>query len=265
MFVFGLFDYALTRDQTLRVTSAAISFTSQNLGVGGFDQRRARLLDRRHGTHAADPGSRARSAAGSSSTPAPRINWSDSANRVRSSRRRPSACSTRSRSGGAAARPAACARRRQPAVRSRLRARHPLGAHRRAARRRRGTARTTRRTISAPTPSRASPRSRPGTPRSYTRRIGDPNIAYKNLQAGVYLQDDIRVRRNLTFSPGVRYEAQTHCQRLQQLRAALRRHLVAGQERQDDAARQRRDLLRLAVDRASTSRRCASTVSASAS
>src|SRR5436190_9049350 len=49
-----------------------------------------------------------------------------------------------------------------------------------------------------------------GTPRSYTRRIGDPNIAYKNLQAGVYLQDDIRIRKNLTLSPGVRYEAQTH-------------------------------------------------------
>ena len=49
-----------------------------------------------------------------------------------------------------------------------------------------------------------------GTPRSYTRRIGDPNIAYKNLQAGIYLQDDIRIRKNLTVSPGVRYEAQTH-------------------------------------------------------
>ena len=35
----------------------------------------------------------------------------------------------------------------------------------------------------------------------------------------------------------------------QQLRPALRHHLVAGQERQDDAARQRRHLLRLAVDR----------------
>jgi hypothetical protein len=49
-----------------------------------------------------------------------------------------------------------------------------------------------------------------GTPRSYTRRIGDPNISYKNAQAGMYLQDDIRVRKNLTLSPGLRYEAQTH-------------------------------------------------------
>ena len=47
-------------------------------------------------------------------------------------------------------------------------------------------------------------------PRSYTRRIGDPNIDYFNLQGGLYVQDDIRVRRNLTLSPGMRYEVQTH-------------------------------------------------------
>jgi hypothetical protein len=49
-----------------------------------------------------------------------------------------------------------------------------------------------------------------GTPRSYTRRIGDPNISYWNLQAGAYIQDDIRIRKGLTLSPGLRYEAQTH-------------------------------------------------------
>jgi hypothetical protein len=49
-----------------------------------------------------------------------------------------------------------------------------------------------------------------GLPRSYTRRIGDPHISYWNLQAGAYIQDDIRVRKGLTFSPGLRYEAQTH-------------------------------------------------------
>jgi hypothetical protein len=47
-------------------------------------------------------------------------------------------------------------------------------------------------------------------PRSYTRRIGDPNISYLNLQSGLYFQDDIRVRRNLSLSPGLRYELQTH-------------------------------------------------------
>jgi hypothetical protein len=49
-----------------------------------------------------------------------------------------------------------------------------------------------------------------GRARSYTRRVGDPNIKYGNVQSGIYLQDDIRVRRGLTFSPGIRYELQTH-------------------------------------------------------
>jgi hypothetical protein len=47
-------------------------------------------------------------------------------------------------------------------------------------------------------------------PRSFTRRIGDPLVEYSNTQAGIYLQDDIRVRKNLSFSPGLRYEVQTH-------------------------------------------------------
>jgi hypothetical protein len=47
-------------------------------------------------------------------------------------------------------------------------------------------------------------------PRSYTRRIGDPLVEYTNLQAGWYIQDDLRVRKNLSFSPGIRYEVQTH-------------------------------------------------------
>ena len=49
-----------------------------------------------------------------------------------------------------------------------------------------------------------------GQPQSYTVRIGDPNIQYWNLQAAMYVQDDIRVRKNLTVSPGIRYEVQTH-------------------------------------------------------
>jgi hypothetical protein len=49
-----------------------------------------------------------------------------------------------------------------------------------------------------------------GTPRSYTRRLGDPNVKYQTFQGAIYLQDDIRVRRNLTLSAGMRYEAQSH-------------------------------------------------------
>jgi hypothetical protein len=49
-----------------------------------------------------------------------------------------------------------------------------------------------------------------GQPRAYTRRIGNPNISYTNLQAAFYLQDDIRISKSFTLSPGVRIEAQTH-------------------------------------------------------
>jgi hypothetical protein len=49
-----------------------------------------------------------------------------------------------------------------------------------------------------------------GTPRSYTRRIGDPNIEYWNVSAGFYIQDDFKIRKNLSITPGVRIEAQTH-------------------------------------------------------
>src|SRR5688500_13195132 len=49
-----------------------------------------------------------------------------------------------------------------------------------------------------------------GRARNYTRRIGDPLITFSHLEAAVYVQDDVRLRPNLTFSPGLRYEAQTH-------------------------------------------------------
>jgi hypothetical protein len=49
---------------------------------------------------------------------------------------------------------------------------------------------------------------RAGRPAVFTQSIGRPKFGYHNLQAGIYIQDDIRVRRGLTFSPGVRYSAQ---------------------------------------------------------
>ena len=49
-----------------------------------------------------------------------------------------------------------------------------------------------------------------GRPRSYTRRIGEPNVSYTNTQVALYVQDDIRIRRNLSVTPGVRLETQTH-------------------------------------------------------
>ena len=49
-----------------------------------------------------------------------------------------------------------------------------------------------------------------GTPATYTQRIGDPLVTYFNAQTAVYVQDDMRVRKSLTLSPGLRYEVQTH-------------------------------------------------------
>lgn len=51
-------------------------------------------------------------------------------------------------------------------------------------------------------------------PSNYSRRVGDPSIAYDNIQGGVYVQDDIRLRKNLTITPGLRYELQTHVHNL---------------------------------------------------
>ena len=49
-----------------------------------------------------------------------------------------------------------------------------------------------------------------GKPTFFSKRIGDPTIKYSNMQAGFYLQDDIRISKTLTLSPGIRYEVQTH-------------------------------------------------------
>ncbi len=49
-----------------------------------------------------------------------------------------------------------------------------------------------------------------GLPTQYTQRIGDPTVKYRQYQFGWYVQDDFRVRKNLTLSYGVRHEVQNH-------------------------------------------------------
>ncbi|HEX7334753.1 MAG TPA: carboxypeptidase regulatory-like domain-containing protein [Pyrinomonadaceae bacterium] len=49
-----------------------------------------------------------------------------------------------------------------------------------------------------------------GLPTQYTQRIGDPTVNYRQYQFGWYVQDDFRVRKNLTLSYGVRHEFQNH-------------------------------------------------------
>jgi hypothetical protein len=48
-----------------------------------------------------------------------------------------------------------------------------------------------------------------GTPQLYTRSLGNPVNEYHNIQGAIYVQDDIRIRQGLTFSPGLRYTRQT--------------------------------------------------------
>ena len=49
-----------------------------------------------------------------------------------------------------------------------------------------------------------------GLPTQYTQRIGDPTVKYRQYQFGWYVQDDFRVRKNLTLSYGARHEVQSH-------------------------------------------------------
>jgi hypothetical protein len=48
-----------------------------------------------------------------------------------------------------------------------------------------------------------------GTPTQFTQRTGDPSVSYSQYQTGWYVQDDYRVKKNLTVSYGVRQELQT--------------------------------------------------------
>lgn len=48
-----------------------------------------------------------------------------------------------------------------------------------------------------------------GRPSNFTQRVGDPLVAYSILQAGWYVQDDVRIQKNLSLSLGVRQELQT--------------------------------------------------------
>jgi hypothetical protein len=47
-------------------------------------------------------------------------------------------------------------------------------------------------------------------PLQFSQRVGDPLVEYAFWQLGAYIQDDIRVRKNVMVSAGLRYEAQTH-------------------------------------------------------
>lgn len=47
-------------------------------------------------------------------------------------------------------------------------------------------------------------------PTTFTLRVGDPAVEFDQYQAGWFFQDDYRLRKNLTFSFGIRHEFQTN-------------------------------------------------------
>ncbi|HET7697060.1 MAG TPA: carboxypeptidase regulatory-like domain-containing protein [Vicinamibacterales bacterium] len=207
MFVFGMFDYAITRDQTLRVHFSRDRFTSRNIGVGGFNQlERAYASDDNYNNiriQEAGPLGRRFFINTRAS-----INWADSSSRSVFEGQTINVIETFTSGGG----------QRRGGVRSKaLNLQSDLDYVRGIHSWRTGIAldggsyRSNDESNYLGTYTFESLEAfLAGTPRSYTQRIGDPNIRYFNMQAGWYLQDDIRVRKNLTLSPGIRYEAQTH-------------------------------------------------------
>jgi hypothetical protein len=207
MFVYGLFDYAITRDQTLRVRYSQDTFNSKNLGIGQYNQiQRAYSSDEtNHYIQLQEAGPLGRRFFINTRA---MINWSDSENRSAFEQETINVPNVFTQGG----------QQRRGGVHSRginlqsdldyvrgmnsWRAGVQLeGSHYHSDDWSNYLGTYTFESLEA---------FNAGTPRSYTRRIGDPTIKYRNLQAGVYLQDDIRVRKNLTLSPGFRYEAQTH-------------------------------------------------------
>lgn len=206
VFVYGLVDYAVTRDQTLRVSVNRNRFTSHNLGIGGYDEAERAYSTENSGTfvriqEAGPLGRRAftntrlqigRTSSGSSSLVEALTYRTDFRN-----------------TGGAQVKGG----RKATVFNLQSDLDYVRGIQ------------SVRMGISLDGGSYRSDDSsnylgtyyfdtpvafQAGQPRNFMKRIGDPNIAYQNVQAGIYIQDDIRVRKSLTVSPGLRYELQTH-------------------------------------------------------
>ena len=210
MFVFGMFDYAITRDQTLRVHFSQERFKSKNLGVGGsgsFDkpERAYSSEDRGYSMRIQEAGPIGRRFFINTRAS---LNWAKS-----ESRSVFEAPTTRVIDGFTSG-----GQQRRGGVQSKtLNLQSDLDYVRGIHSWRTGIAvdggsyRSDDESNYLGTYTFESlAHYRNGIPRSFTVRTGDPNISYNNVQGAWYLQDDIRVRRDLTLSPGIRYEAQTH-------------------------------------------------------
>ncbi|HMF59554.1 MAG TPA: TonB-dependent receptor [Vicinamibacterales bacterium] len=206
LFGYGFFDYAITRDQTLRISVNRNRFTSHNVGIGGYDEAERAYSTENTGTflriqEAGPLGRRfftntrlqvGRQSSGSSSL-------------VEAVTYRSEFLTT----GGAQVRGG-----RQATVfnlQSDLDYVRGIQSVRMGLNLDGGSYRSDDSSNYLGTYFFESPEAlQSGRPRSFVQRVGDPNISYNNVQAGIYIQDDIRVRKSLTLSPGLRYEVQTH-------------------------------------------------------
>jgi len=206
-FVYGLFDYALTRDQTLRINYSRNQSKTLNLGVGGYDTEERGYSSEDHGDtlriQEAGPLGRRFFINTRAS-----LGWADSSSR--SVFEGPTirvidqfTLGGQQVSGGS--------HRRTLNLQSDLDYVRGIHSVRTGLQLDGGGYRSDDSNNYLGTFTFESPEAfTAGTPRSFTQRVGDPLITYKNVQGGLYVQDDIRVRKNLTLSPGLRYELQTH-------------------------------------------------------
>jgi hypothetical protein len=214
LFVNALFDYALTRDQTLRVTFNRTAFTNENLGIGAYDlaERAFSTEDRNHTIRIQEAGPLGRRYFTNTRL---QLGWSS--RESYSALEAPTIRVNDAFTGGG--------QQIDGGTRTRtfnlasdldyVRGIHSLrfgivldgGWHR-----------SDERTNYLGTYTFESLEAfEAGRPRSYTRRLGDPGVTYFNLQTSLYAQDDVRVSRALTLHPGLRYEAQTHLEGLANL------------------------------------------------
>jgi len=207
VFVFGLFDYAITRDQTLRLAYNQFNFTSRNSGIGAYDlaERGYRTEDRNHTLRIQEAGPLGRRFFINTRAA---LNWSSNSSSSVFEDRTIQVLDQftmggRQLRGGT--------RSKTMTLWSDLDYVRGINSWRAGIQMDGGSYHSDSSSNYFGTYTFESRDAfLAQTPRSYTQRIGDPNIVYWNLQAGMYVQDDIRVRKNLTLSPGIRYEAQTH-------------------------------------------------------
>ena len=203
----GLFDYAITKDQTIRLSFNRFGSTMRNQGVGAYD-----LIERAYTVENSGFSMRLQEAG-----PLGRrffintrfsLNWNDST--TRSASDAPTVIVLDSFTGGGAQRKGGT-HRRTFSLASDLDYVRGIHSVRTGIQIDGGRYRTDEWANYLGTYTFASLEAyEAGLPRTFTRRIGDPNIAYWNVMAGFYVQDDIRISKTFTISPGVRVEAQTH-------------------------------------------------------